>query len=240
MRNSEAPSIEAANDTALAINNWLMEHPTVDSEEMARDAKALLDRGSLSIDDMEDERTAKVGPLNKQVKDINNIYRDPREAMDRLLHELYVRMTKFMQAEQEKKRAALEEAVREKARAELAARDAEKAEQERLADAASGELDVDVAALTAEADAKFGEYEAASRAAALAEKETKVKIGGGFRRAIGLKKKETLKVVDLMEVFDEIEMTEGIEAEIIKAAKAFRKLNSRLPKGIEATITEGM
>jgi hypothetical protein len=124
--------------------------------------------------------------------------------------------------------------------AERSAREAERAERDALASAAAGELGIDVADVTASADAAFAEYQKTERQAALADKETRVKIGGGFRRALGLRSVETLCIVNWREAMEDLAsigaMNREINAGILKGARLYRKLKGKLPAGIESTI----
>lgn len=233
--NSDIAAIHAAEDTLNALNDWMKDHPVIENEDDARSGKSLLDRGKLAIDDLEDERRAKVDPLNAQVKGINDAYRPSRSALDEIVHILWQRLTAFMKAEEEKRLEAARQARKLAEQKEREAREAEAKEKEGLANAEAGELDVDAVELIQQADTAFTEFKAAERAANVAERDAKVKIGGGFRRAIGLRTKEVLVLTDIIECLDDLgSIPEGVEAEMLKAARAYRKINKRLPKGIEA------
>lgn len=220
------------------ISNWLSEHPAIPDAESAREAKVFMDRGRLSLKDMEDERDGKVRPLNEKVTEINRYYKAPKEAITRVLMELGTRISTFLKEEERKRVAAAAEATRIAEEAERRAREAEAAEQEAIGAASSGELGIDVAAHVVEADCAFREYQVAGRAAARAERETHVKIGGGFSRSLSLKKKETLAVYDAPLALKAIGLTEDIMEAIIKSARAYRKLNGKLPDGVESTVTK--
>ncbi len=236
--NSKTPSLEGWSETADAINKWLADNPVISDDDQAREGKLMLDRGSLASKDLEDERDGQVRPLNTQVKSINALYHGPQNLLGQITGVLFQRLQDFLKAEEEKKRLIFEAALREKARLEIEARDAERREKEKLEDAKSGELDVDVMELTKKADEAFGEFEAATRAANLAERETKVRLGGGFTRALGIKKKKELRVVDVIEALDDLVIPGIIEEAILKAARAYRKANGKLPRGIEEVEVE--
>jgi hypothetical protein len=220
-----------AAETMRDISDFLSENPLID-EAHAREAKLFIDRGKLAIADLEAERETKVKPLNQQVQQINDHYRSPRELLKKVLNEIQERLSSFLRAEETKRQAAAAEARRIAEAAEQAAREAERIERERLADAAVGEAGIDVAALTIEADTKFREMEKAQRQAAIAERDAKIKIGGGFGRALGLKTKEELIIIDAIDAIHAIGVTESITEAILTSARAYRKLNGVLPKGV--------
>lgn len=236
--NNPPSMIETAGETAKDISDWMAENPVVQSEESAREAKVFLDRGNLCLKDLEDERDGKVRPLNEKVKEINEGYKAPKVQLSGILTWLSDRIKIFLKEEKRKREEAAREATELAEEAERNAREAERLEREAMESASAGELGVDVAAHVVQADTAFREYEKAGRAAALAEKETKVKIGGGFTRSISLRKKETLSVTDPHAAFDEVGLTVDIAEAIIKAARAFKKLRGRYPEGISVEITE--
>lgn len=221
-------------DVTDALNDWLKEHPVIETEDKAREAKVLIDRGKLCAAGMEDERDGKVRPLNEQVKTINAYYRPARDAVNAVVAEIGRRITAFLQIEERRRIAAAAEAARLAEQAEQAAREAERRERDALEAADSGVLDVDVKTAVVDADSSFADYQKAAHKAALAEKETKVKIGGGFKRAIGLKNKETLIVVDAIKAITSTGVTESIREAILSSARAYRKLHGSLPDGISS------
>lgn len=232
--------IDTAAETAKDISAWMAEMPIIETEESARDAKLFLDRGKLCIKDLEDERDGKVRPLNEQVKAINETYKSPRDKLQTLILTLGNRLAFFLRAEEQRRLAAAKEAARIAEEAEQRAREAERLEQDAIASADSGELGVDIAAHVDAANSAFRDFEKADRQAARAEKETHVKIGGGFSRAVSLRPKETLIVRDPVVAITEIGLTEEIQEAIIKSARAYRKLRGRLPGGVNAEYTDGI
>jgi hypothetical protein len=224
-----------AAETMSALSDFMKEVPVIEDEEKAREAKLFVDRGKLAIADLEDERKKQVEPLNQKVDEINGHYRGPRNLLKRVLDELESRLSSFIRKEEDKRlQAAI--AAREAAdSAERAAREAERIEQERLSEAAAGELGVNVAEVTAKADEAFNAFEKAQRLAAIADRETKVRIGGGFRRAIGLKTAETLIVTDAVKAVTIMGANETITEAILKSARVYRNLFGELPSGVTAT-----
>lgn len=225
-------------DTMRDISAWMAENPVIQNEESARDAKVFLDRGKLCLKDMDDERTKKVGPFNEEVRKINDYYRGPRDTLSSVVNVLGIRLTEFITAERERREKIAREAILAAQDAERRAREAERIEQDAIASADSGELGVNVAAHVLAADSAFKDFESAERKAAVAEREAHVKISGGFGRAISLRQKETIIVVNAIEALKCIGATEYIHEAIIKSARAYRKLHGKLPNGVTAEITE--
>ncbi len=238
--NNPPGMIEAINDTASDLNEWMKENPVIQSEEAAREAKLLLDRARLCVKDMEDERDGKVRPLNEQVKKINETYRGPRELMEVVGRELGNRLAAFIRSEEKKREEAAQEAQKRAAEAERIAREAERLEREAIGSADSGELGVDVKAAVVAADDSFKDFQRAAREAALAERETRVKVGGGFGRALGLRTQKTLLVLDCVKAVTELGMTGPIEEAVIKSARAFHKLHRRYPQGVVVDEERGL
>jgi hypothetical protein len=223
------------------INEWLKDHPTVETEEQARDSKPLLDRAKAALEEIETERDSKVRPLNEQVAGINATYKamhntDAKKPgkFDKIVLELKARVGAYMAREEAKRRAAAEEARLAAAEAERIARAKEAAEQEALANAKAGEV-VDVAAVTAEADEAFSDFEHQSRFAARAERDAKVKIGGGFGRTASLRTVETLHLDSYHKAITAIGPHEKIADAILSAARDYRKEHGKLPEGVRAT-----
>ena len=225
-------------DVAKNISAWMSENPVIQTEDSARDAKVWLDRGKLCVKDLEDERDGKVRPLNEQVQGINAYYRHPRETLQKILQEISQRISSYIREEERKRVAAAAEARRIAEEAERRAREAEAAEQEALRSASAGELGLDIASHVVAADDAFHEAQVAARQAALAERESHVKIGGGLSRAVSLKQKETLILDNPIAAIKAIGMTDGIRNAILSAARAYRKLNNKLPSGISVKIEE--
>lgn len=234
--------IDHAQSVIDDINAWLMDHPTIENDDQARGAKPFLDRAKAAFEEIESERDSKVRPLNEQVAAINQQYKSLHNTdakkpgrFDRVVIELKARLAAFMVREEEKRRQALEAARKAKEEAERIAREAEAAEREAMQNAAAGELDVDVAAVTAQADEQFQKFESASRFADLAEKDAKVKIGGGFRQSASLRTVETLHLDSYGRAIKAIGKNEKIEAAILSAARDYRKEHGVLPDGVSAT-----
>jgi len=226
---------ETAKETMQSLSDWMAEHPAIEGEEAAREAKLLVDRGKLALADMEAERDAKVRPLNEKVREINAAYRPSRDQLTTVVDALSHRITEYLRRIEQERIEAAQRAREAAEAAEKAAREAERREQEALSAGDSGELGVDVAAAVTEADQAFTDYKKAERQAQRAEREAEnVRIGGGFRRSLSLREKETLVVVDGMKAILRIGITDGITEAIIKDARAYRKLHGHLPDGVQS------
>jgi len=227
--------IDTADEVSAAVREWLEDHPIFDSEESAREAKLQLDRAKRCVADMEAERERQVKPLNAQVKEINDSYKPAKTILGAIINEISRRITSYIAKEEAKRIKAAEEARRVAEAAERAAREAEAVEKQAIDDASVGVI-TDVVGATAEADEKFKEYQKASRRADVAEKDSRVKLGGGIGRALSLRDKEILVVVNAVSAVGVIGMTPDIEAAILKGARAYRYIHGELPDGIEYKI----
>ncbi len=220
--NQPPGAIELAKPTIEELSRFLADHPVVSNEAEAREAKAILDRAVLALKGVEDERKAKVAPLNAELTAINGDYHRWHNAngkpgtWDTLLKELRIRLTRFAQAEEARRRAAAEAARKAAEEAERKAREAEAREREAAADAAQGVCDVDIAAAAQEADEAFAQFQRAGRAATL-------------RTA------ETLVIADVHAAIEDIGLTQDIADAVLKGARAYRRENGELPAGISAT-----
>ena len=229
-----------AAETTASLNDWLKEHPVIQDEGAAREAKVLIDRGKLCIKDLEDERDGKVRPLNEKVKEINGYYATPRNVLSKIIGEFSARLGQYLRQEEERRQRIAEEAARVAREAEDAARGAERRERDCIAGARQGVLDGDIAETTREADEAFKKFQQAAQQAALAQRETKVKIGGGFRKAASLREKEELILIDPVVAMMNVGPTSDIIDAIIKGARAYRRLWNKLPPGVEARKERGL
>lgn len=232
--NQGPPIIDHAAETAKALSTWMGEHPVVSNEDDARAGKLLCDRASSVVSEMEAERRSRVDPLNKQVKEINESYRPVRFTLESTLQALVLRLDAFAKAEEDRRTAEADEKLRLAAEAEHAAHEAEQAETEAKSDASSGVIGVDIANTTANADAAFTLYKKAKREANLAVRNKKVKIGGGFGRALSRRTTETLAVDSWEIAIGFMGMTDGIRDAILTSARAYRQEFKELPPGISA------
>ena len=239
--NPPAGSIEIANETFADVSKWLGNNPVVETEDKAFEAAALVKRAEGSLREIEAERDGKVRPLNERVASINADYKSKHNTdkknpgtLDKVFNELRRRLAVFMKAEEDRKAAIAEAARLAALRAEEEAREADRREKEALENASLGEIGVDVAAVTIEADQAFKTFEKAERIATRAERDTTARFSGGYGRALSLRNKETLIVTDAAAALAAVGITEGINDAILTAARAYRKLHGKLPDGVKA------
>jgi hypothetical protein len=230
-----------------ALRDFLKDNPVVSNEEEARAGKAILDRTSLALKGIEDERKEKVDPINAQLRELNARYHkwhstnpDKPGIWDKLFKELRGRLTSYARAEEAKRIAAAEAARRAAEDAERKAREAEAREREAAATAATGVCDVDIGAATQEADDAFRAFQRAGREAQRAERDTKVRLAGGFGKATSLRDKEILTVTDWQAAIKEFGLTDRIRDAILTEARAFRTSMGDLPAGITATYDRSL
>lgn len=231
--NNPPSMIAVCDSVAEDISAWLAEHPVITTETMAKDAKLQLDRGKLSLKDMEDERDKAVRPLNERVKFINECYRPTKVILSKIIEEIGARVTAFIQAEEAKRIAAAREAARIAAEADAKAREAERLERDARDSANAGELGINLSEVSRDAGVLAKEADRAARAAAIAERETQVKVTGGFSRATSLRKVKTYHIVDGLAAIRALYPTDDIKAAILKAAKDYHAEYGEVPPGIE-------
>lgn len=241
--NNPPSPIEHAQSVIDDINAWLSDHPTIETEDDARAAKPFLDRAKASLEEVEAERDSKVRPLNETVDAINAKYKALHNAdkkskkpgvFDKIVGELKSRVAAFMVKEEQRRAREAEVARQAQEEAERLAREAEAKEAEAIANAKAGEV-VDVAEVTTQTDQAFEEFERQSRFAARAEKDTKVKIGGGFDRNVALRTVETLHLDSYGLALKAIGRNEKIAEAILSCAREYRKVHGELPPGVRAT-----
>jgi hypothetical protein len=224
------------------LATWMANHPVVQSEDEARDAKVLIDRARAALVEIEIQRVVKVAPLNDKIAEINadhkryhNKDKGKPGLFDKVLGVLMQRVQAFMLVEEARRKREAEDAKKALQEAVILAREAEAREKEAMENAAVGEAGIDVVALTEEADAAFTNFQAASRLAVRAENETKVKIGGGFGKSLSIRNKEVLIVKDWRQAIVSTGLTDGIRDAILTAARNFRSEYGELPAGVEST-----
>jgi hypothetical protein len=187
--NGPPSPIEIATSTTAEVSRWMADHPAIQAEDHARAGKVLVDRAKASLDEMDAERDDLVRPLNEEVKAINDRYRPARTSLEKLADELKKRLSTYARALEtsacvrRRKRKAAEEAER-------AARKAEQREREAIEDADQGVCDVDLGAATLEADTAFAAFRKADNVAARAERDSHIRIAGGFGKAMGLRDRD--------------------------------------------------
>lgn len=232
--NNPPGPIEDANNAIADLSRFLAAVPVIENEDQARQGKLHVDRTRATLGALEDARDLCVRPLNEQVREINASFKSVSAPLTKVLDELRARLTAFAKAEEIKREAAAEAARLAAFEAERAAREAEEREREVKDSATFGEI-ADVGAAIVNADRAFADFEARTRDAARAERETNVRIGGGFSgRALSMRSSETLKLVSYSKAITAIGPNSKIEAAILTAARDYRKLHGQLPSGVVA------
>lgn len=230
--NHPPSAIESAAEFFTRLSAFLADHPAVTGHEEARAFKEWADRARMVVGDLEVERDGKVRPLNEQVREINAEYKATSSPLSRLVDDLKARLAAFIRAEEDRRRQEAEAARRKADEEARIAREKLAAEEEAKANAEAGEV-VDLGGKIAETDAAILEAQRAENAARRAERDAdNTRIGGGFGRAASLRTVETWTVTDAIGAILEIGTTPGIEGEIVKAAKAWRKLHGKVPAGV--------
>jgi hypothetical protein len=238
--NNPPSAIDFAKESTTALSDWMKDRPVIETDDDARAAKLLVDRAKSSLESMETERDGLVRPLNEQVKSINDRYRTPRALLEKVRNSLVDRLTAYAKrVEQERLRKA-EEARRAAEAAAQAALEAERRAQEAHDDAAQGVCDVDLGQVAQEAERACSDLGRASRELARAERNTKVRVGGGFGRVMTLRDKEILTVTDWKAAIKEIGLTDRIAEAILTEARTFRNSMGDLPSGISQTFERSL
>lgn len=237
---NQAPGpIDSAKDALAELSAYLCENPVVQSAADAKQAGGWLERTRGSLKDLEDERGTKVGPLNAQVKKINDLYRAAREPLEKVCNELRRRLTAYTTAEEAKRTAEAERLRREAEAQAEAARQKAAAADDAVACAEVGEL-CDVGSAIADADAAIKAAGKADRAAARAERESTVRIGsmmGG--RALAARtttKLRTRSVEDACKALRAIGLTPEVDAFVCSLARKYEKQMDEWPDWIEVTV----
>ena len=230
--NKGPSAAEWALETAAALEAWLNENPVLETDDAARSGKLMFDRAVGCLGDLEAERTALVAPLNEEVKGINEKYRGPRTTLEAVQSILRKRLDAFVCAEEARRIKIAAEARARADEARRIAADAEKVESKAIDEAEHGVLDAGVGAAVAEANRAFADFQKAERELIRKEADIAVRIGGGFRRALSQRTKETLIIEDHKKALADMGITEKIREAILKSAREYRRVFGELPDGI--------
>lgn len=240
--NNPPCALDFAQAAMIDLGKFLANTPVIETIEHSKEAGLILERVRKTLGDVEDERDAKVRPLNEQVSTINLTYKavhntDPKKpgTADKLVLQLKARLAAYIKAEETKRAVAAEEARQAAEEAERVAREAEWQEQEAVANAQVGEM-TDVSAAVATADTAFADFQKASRFAARAEQAVPVRISSGLGGpAISMRTKKTLVLDDAGKAIKAIGITEKIREAVLSSARDYRALFDKLPDGISET-----
>jgi hypothetical protein len=224
--------------TVADASAWLAENPVIETPGTAKEAAAMEKRVKASFDEIEAERVKAVKPLNDEVKAINETHKAAQKPLETARNTIKQRLAAYLQAEEAKRRAEAERIAAEAAEAERIAREAEAKEREAKDNAAQGVVGEDVVAATIEADQAFSRFEKLDRAKEIAAKDSKVKISGGYGRALSLRTIEVLHVDDAAKALAAMGLTEDLRQAFLTEARAYRKTTGNLPEGITATTEQ--
>ena len=231
--NNPPSPIELAQETFDALSKFLADHPAIVDEISAREAKLFKDRAEASKKDVEDDRARKADPVYARWKAIREPYTAPLDRLDKLIGQLKSRMTAFALAEEARRKREAAEASRIAEEARQAALAAEAAEREAIDNAAVGDLEADVGQAVAAADDAFAKAKRAHDAARIAERDSHVRIGGGFSgRVASLKTTWVYSVAHGADAFAALWPNDDLQDALVKAARAFEKRTGNLPAGI--------
>jgi hypothetical protein len=246
------PPVETAIDRAKPIaeelGRFLAENPVISTDDESRAAKDLRDRFLLALRSVDEERDAKVRPLNAEVKAINDDYHRLHNSdkkrpgiWDKEANHLWARMNKYALELEQKQKVAAEAARKAADEQARIARELEQLEIEAATEAASGVCDVDIARVTEEANEAFSDYRRLDwRADRLEASAAKTRITGGICNAVSLKDHETLTISDWRAAIEDIGLTDEMADAIVKGARAYRKEHHKLPRGIERITERGL
>ncbi len=237
--NQPPSQIESLGEACTAVNDWLKTNPVVETEEAARSGKPHVDRLRLGLQDMEAELTLRTKPKLDEIKLIRDEYRSIRALTETLLEETKTRINAWALEEEQRRQAVAAKARRKAEEAERIAREAEERERAAAEDAAVG-VETDIAEATKEADEKFTAFEKAQRELARAQRETKVKVGGGFGRALSSRFKETLVVTDPQAAINKLGWSSRVVEAILTEAREYRRRFGHLPEGVMAETERKM
>jgi hypothetical protein len=235
--NKPPSAIDWAREAAESLSAWLKDHPAIVDEETARLAKLRLDRSDGALKDLEAIRDSEAKPIYERWKAVRERYAPAVDRLSKLLEELKARMTAFARAEKARRDAEAAEARRVAEEAARAAAEASDRAWEAKENAAVGDLEADVGATIAEADAKIAEAKRAERAASIAEHSADhVAIGGGFKRASGLRTHKIILIDDPAKVIAALTwpnkpLPEKLIDAMVTAVRAYQKSTGKLPEG---------
>lgn len=230
--NSPPDAIARSKDALAELSEFIKAEPVILDEATARKAKLMLDRGKASVDEMEAERVKKVKPLNDEVKSINDSFRGHTSILNTAVAAIRSRLNLYVTAQREAAEEEARKAAEEAERKIKEANAAINAKGEAAENADLGEVGIDVVAAEQEAAQKVAEASRAIRVANRAERDTNIRVGGGFGRVMTQRTKETLIVTDWQKAITEMGFVDGIRDAVLTAARAYRKLKNELPDGV--------
>lgn len=232
--NSQTPSLDAASETLLELQAFTDTNPAVTNDDEAQALNLYLSRARLAIKDADDERDKAVRPLNDQVKAVNAKYGAVTKPIDGLIKLMKDRLARYIQAVEAERARVAREAAERAAEAERVAREAERAEREAIEAANAGDLDANAGTATILADQAFADAQRAAREAERAERDIRVKVTGGFGRAVSMRTVEVLTITNIEAACRAMSGDDDLIEAIKTAARRYRKQWGDLPPGIKA------
>ena len=232
--NNPPSALDRAAETITDLRSFANDHPAITDYDTAKAANLQISRGKAVLKDLDAERRSKVDPLNAEVKTINGESKTVADPLEKTVAAIEAALKAFLRAEEERRGREAEEARRTAAEAERIAREAEAREREAIESAAAGDLDADRIGATLEADAAFSRFERATRDAVRADRDTKVRVGGGLGRAASLRTVEELIITDAAAAVAAMAGDADLEDAIRTAARRFRKEWGELPPGVSS------
>lgn len=233
--NRPPSQIETLDEICSSVGEWLKTNPVVESEEAARDAKPYVDRLRMGLADMEDELHNRTRPKLAEINAIRDEYRSIRKIAEKLYEETKTRINNWAKQEERRRFKAAEEARKKVEEAERLAREAEERERSAAEDAALG-VETDITAATKDADAKFAEFQKAQRQLGHAERDTKVKVGGGFGPRMSFHKETELFVTNPEKAIAAMGWSPRVLEAIKTEARAHKKQHGHYPDGVVARV----
>lgn len=233
--NNPPSAIDAAREAIKPLAKFLADTPVIQDHDAAKEAKLFLDRVKATLGDLEAAKEAEAKPLHAAWKAALEKFKPATEYVTKLQGELKARLQSYIKAEEAKRLAEAEAARKAAEEAEAAAREAERKEFEAKQNAEVGEVGVDVAGAIEDADAKFAEFQRTSRFAAIAEKDSKVRVGGGFGKVASLRTKDVWTLEDPVAALQAIGCTDGIRDAILSAARQYHRLTGQVAAGCVLT-----
>jgi hypothetical protein len=226
--------LKGAAEAFAELKAWMTETPVIQTPAIAKLGADWKNRTSIALKSADDERDAKVRPLNEKVKAENAKYKAVTKPLTDLFDQLRARLTGFDRAETAKReaaaavvRAAAEEAARitEAAQAQLA---------EAVDDAAQG-AETDVGGAIQAVEAAMHEAGRLQRQTAVAERDSHVRIPSAMGKAVSARTYRELIVADVEAAILAIRsmgLTERLADAICLEAKAFKATWGELPEGV--------
>jgi hypothetical protein len=231
----KTPAIEAAKDHVPLLKAFIADNPVFQNAQDLQTGGAWIESTRRTLAVLEDERKARVAPLNAATNLVNEPYRQPKKILEDLLPVVVDRWNKGEKAERARREAI---AIAERERAEQAARVAQALidqANDAIAAADVGACE-DVGTAVVDAQTAMHEANVLDRTAARAEKETHVRVKSAFGgRALAPRAETILTIDDPCKLITAMGLSERTADSLRTDARAFFKETGEWPEGITAT-----